>query len=132
VAAEAEVAPRKLGIPVREVSDVPLRTWAFVAGGVGVAGIGAFAILGSMASSKFDDLESRCTSRRCPAGTQEDIDTGKSLQTVANVALGLGVIGLGTGVLLYVLDAKRETTVADTGVRVAVGPGSVSVEGTLW
>lgn len=115
-----------------EASQVSLRTWAFVAAGVGVAGIATFAIVGSMANSKFDDLESTCKGGTCPPDKQEDIDSGKTYQLVANVGLGLGVVGLGTGALLYLLEPKREAASTGTTVHVSVGPGSVSVGGSLW
>ena len=44
---------------------VPMRTWAYVAGGVGVAGLAVFAISGAMAKSTYDDLNNACHSGPC-------------------------------------------------------------------
>src|SRR6185369_12979994 len=60
------VAPPRTGNP-------SLRTWAFVAGGVGVVGFGAFAAFGAMSQSKLHSLESSCPNHQCPADQQSNI-----------------------------------------------------------
>ena len=109
----------------------PLRTAAFIAGGVGVLGVAAFAVFGSMSNSKFDDLERACPDNNCPPGVQGDIDDGERFQLFANIGLGAGIVGLGTGVTLFLLsgDSAPEGEKASRAPSIAVGPASVTVRG---
>jgi hypothetical protein len=111
-------------------SGVPLRTWAYVAGGVGVAGLATFGIFGAMSSSKYSSLESSCPGRRCGPGGQDDVNAGKSFQTIANVGLVLGVVGIGTGTTLFLLSRGRpKEGAAAREIRVQIGVGSVAMGG---
>ena len=117
-----------------KVMGLDQRTWAYVAGGVGVAGLATFGIFGAMSRSKYNDLESSCPGGLCPADRQSDIDAGKRDQTIANIGLIVGVVGLGTGTALYFLDDRsgsgRETA-ARPSTSVGLGPGSVTVHGSF-
>jgi hypothetical protein len=92
--------------PADAGSGGSMRTIGYVAGGVGIVGLGVFAVTGLMAKSTFDKLEGECKGGCSDAGHLEDIDHGKSLQTMANVGLVLGVVGVGTGVTLILLGGK--------------------------
>src|SRR5690606_36414471 len=103
---------------------VPLRTIGFVAAGVGVAGLAAFAIAGSMAKSEFDTLEEECGSARCTDPKYADnVDSGKRMQTIANIGLIVGAVGVVAGGTLIVLGgpSKKE------GAGLLVMPGSLGV-----
>ncbi|MCC6214488.1 MAG: hypothetical protein IT376_06440 [Polyangiaceae bacterium] len=110
-----------------------LRPYAYVAGGVGVLGLVGFAVFGSMANSTYAELEADCPGGVCPADRQSDIDSGASQQLLANLSLGVGVVGLGAGVALWLLDQPgRESGAAARpreGVRVYATPRSVGVLG---
>ncbi len=72
--------------------------------GLGVAGMAAFAITGSMAKSRFNTLETECGGARCTdAKYAEIIDSGKTLTAVANVGLGVGAAGIVAGTLMVFL-----------------------------
>ena len=113
---EAEPAPKD--------EATSLKPYAFIAGGVGVAGLATFAVLGALNNSKFKDLEDECQGGTCPAGSQSDIDTGRSYQTFANVGLVVGVVGVGASIALFAMDSGGEKQ-----TRVGLGPGSVTVSG---
>lgn len=102
-----------------------LRPYAYIAGGVGVVGLATFAAFGVMNNSKFGDLDDSCPDGRCAPGRQDDIDAGRRYQTIANVGLAVGVVGLGVGTTLFLLEPKREGPSA--GVR--LGPGRIDVSG---
>jgi hypothetical protein len=106
-------------------------TLAYVAGGVGVAGLAAFATFGLMANSKFDDLEKACPNDQCPPDRQEDIDDGKQLQTFANVGLVVGIVGLGTGAALLVFGGGKNDDAKRPSAEVTFGYGSVRVRGSF-
>jgi hypothetical protein len=126
-----EAPPPPVVVTAPKTSGVPLRTWAYVSGGVGVVGLATFGIFGAMSSSKYNSLNSSCPDHRCPADKQSDVDAGRSDQTIANVALVIGVVGVGAGVTLFVVSmhGSKETTAATQNVRVAAGPGSLVVNG---
>lgn len=79
------------------------RQWAFVAGGVGLAGILTAFTTGALAYGEMQTMDEECDhdTRLCtPAGIAAR-DTGSRLATIANVAGVVGVLGLGGGVYLY-------------------------------
>ncbi len=117
----------------RGTSSKPsLRPWAYVAGGIGAAGLVTFGVFGAMSRSTYSDLEDRCPGGDCPSGSQDDIDRGKSQQRIANIGLAIGVIGVATGVTLFVIDTSQHSGKSDsTNVALGVGPGSLQLEGSF-
>lgn len=105
----------------------PLRAYAFVAGGVGVAGLATFTIFGLMNKSKFDDLDSSCDNGHCGPSRQDDIDAGRRYQTLANVGLVVGVVGIGAGTTLFLLSKPKAEP--STALRLNLAPGFASVAG---
>lgn len=109
-----------------------LKPFAYVAGGVGVLGMATFAVFGSMSKSTYSGLEDSCPNGVCPPDQQEEIDKGKSQQTIANVGLAVGIVGLAAGATLFVLDTTTGNQErARRGVRVGAGLGSVAVSGSF-
>jgi hypothetical protein len=93
--------------PPPQRSMTPLRLGAYVAGGVGVIGLATFAIFGAMAGSTYSDLQSACGGGPCPPSKADEISSGKTQQVVANVGLGVGIVGLAAGGTLFVLSLKK-------------------------
>jgi hypothetical protein len=108
---------------------IPLRTWAYVAGGVGAAGIATFAIFGAMAHSNYSDLQTACGAGPCPPSKADEISSGKTKQTIANVGLAVGIVGVAAGSTLFVLSLKKGTT--SPSAAVIVGPAWLGVGGKL-
>lgn len=106
-------------------SSSPLRTWSYVAGGVGAAGFVTFAVFGAMTSSKYSSLQKACPQNHCGPEQQNDIDAGRTYQTIANVGLGVGIAGLATGVTLFLLSSGHH----DEATQVGFGFGSARVSG---
>jgi hypothetical protein len=104
-----------------------MRTIGYVAGGVGIAGLAVFAITGLMAKSTFDKLESECAKACSDPDHLGDIDSGKSLQTTANVGLVVGLLGLGGGTTLVLLGSGKGNDGAS--VSVSRGGGTLSYTG---
>lgn len=103
---------------------------AFVAGGVGLAGVAVFGVLGSMSNAKYEDLQDACKNERCDPSAQDDIDAGKRYQTMANVGLAVGIVGLGASAALFALSGSSSPAADATArVELGVGLGSVHVRG---
>jgi hypothetical protein len=123
----APVAPASVGPKPASSSPSPLRTWAYVAGGVGGAGLITFAIFGTMTASKYSSLESACPDKQCPPDKQGDVDAGRTYQTVANVGLAVGLVGIAAGTTLFVLSLNEPKD--EHATTVAFGLGSATVGG---
>jgi hypothetical protein len=97
-----------------------LRTVGFITAGVGIAGIAAFGIAGSLAKSEFDRLETDCDGERCTdAKYADNVDRGKRMQTVANVGLIVGAVGLLAGGTMIVFGGPKQKE----GAGLVVSPG---------
>ncbi len=127
--APASVAAPEAPPAAVPTKGVPLRTWTYVAGGVGVAGIATFALFGAMAHSSYDDLQTACGSGPCPASKADEISSGKTKQTIANVGLAFGIAGLAAGTTLFVISLKKGAP--SSSAAVLVSPTWVGIGGRL-
>ncbi len=110
--------------------NTSMRTWAYVAGGVGAAGLLTFGVFGALNNSRYNELDEQCPNGACPPGRTDDIDGGRRYQLLANIGLGVGIVGLGTGVTLFVLSGGGKAPVQEArGTTLRVAPGSVSLQG---
>jgi hypothetical protein len=113
--------------PVETSSHSSLRPWAYVAGGVGVAGLATFGVFALMAKSTYDDLNTACHGGPCPPSKNGEISSGKTQQLVANVGLGVGVVGVALGATLFVLSMPKSTP--ESGAALVVTPTGLRVDG---
>ena len=117
--------------PEQPPGRAKLRPYAYVAGGLGVAGLAVFTIFGVMSNSDFNDLKSNCTNGSCPASKSGEINDGKTFQTVADVGLGVGIVGVAAGATLFVLSLGGKSPDAPSSTGLVVTPGFIGVRGTL-
>lgn len=108
----------------------PMRIGAIAAAGVGVAGMILFAVEGSASNTTFDRLKERCGGP-CPQEFAADVETGKSQQLLANVGLGVGIVGLGVGATLFALSMKKKPDATQPQTTWLIGPSSLGVRGTF-
>jgi hypothetical protein len=102
-----------------------------VVGGVGVVGMVLFGVFGGLHLSKYNDLQDQCPNGRCPASLQEDADSGRGLQTAANVSLVIGAVGLVGGAGLLIPTYVIERGPGSSALELRVGPGSAYLEGSF-
>jgi len=109
------------------------RLMAYIAGGVGGVGILTFGIFGLLSNSKYNRLEAACPDMAaCDPDLVDTANSGKTFQTVANVGLAFGLIGLAAGGGMFVwevLDPAADEKSDEAAPKVSVGPGSVIVSG---
>jgi hypothetical protein len=109
----------------------PLRPYAYIAGGVGAAGIIGFAVLGGIGKGQESDLRKNCA----PNCSRSDTDSIKTKYIVADVLLGVGIAGLGTGVALFFLSQPKKDQAPEAAgklhfdVRGAPGAAFATVDG---
>jgi hypothetical protein len=106
-----------------------MRTLAYVSGGVGVVGLATFTISGLMAKSTYDSLESQCHGP-CTSNESSQVSSGETKQTIANVGLVVGAIGVAAGVTLFVISAPPGKPDAPAAAVVG-GPGWLGLRGTF-
>ena len=107
-------------------------TFAFIALGVGAAGLATFGVAGLMANQKFDELDKDCNGGPCPEDRRSDVESGQRLDTIANIGLIVGGVGVATGVGLLLFGGKSKQTARSTLVAVPTPSGaSVSVSGSF-
>jgi hypothetical protein len=75
----------------------------YIIGGVGLVSLGVGATFGALALSSYKDAEAACPSHRdCTDDAMKSRDTATSQGWIANVGIGLGVVGLGVATILLV------------------------------
>jgi hypothetical protein len=97
-------------------------------GGIGVAGLALFTVYGLIDNSTYSDLQSSCPHNACPPGKQGEIDSGRTQQTIANVSLVVGGVGLAAGATMFVISLSHKSS-PTTGL--VLGPGYLGVRGSL-
>ena len=104
------------------------RTWGFVVGGVGIAGIVTGAVTGALVLSKKSTVNSECDGKQCTAEGVEAGEDGKLFSTVSTVAFAVGVVGVAAGATL-ILIAKDGSETARVDVRAAPGVATLNLGG---
>jgi hypothetical protein len=106
------------------------RSIAYVAGGIGVAGLVGFGVFGILNNAKYSGAKDECNDGICPRDTRHDANRGHSYQTAANVSLIAGVVGAATCVSLL-LTEDSEDTAAVPSTTLKVGLDRVTLEGSF-
>jgi hypothetical protein len=96
----------------------PLRTLAFVWGGLGAASLGAGVFFGARAFSQWDERNRRCPMDVCAtAAGQRAQHSAEAAARNANIAVGVGLVGVAAGVGLYLLGGQPEPAPESVGWR---------------
>jgi hypothetical protein len=122
--------PKVLAVePPKEPATVSLRPYAYVVGGVGIAGLATFAIAGSMARSTHNELDEACKGGPCPESYRSTITRGRREQTIANVGIVVGGIGLVAGFSLYLISKPSPSNPQPTALTIT--PSGLFLGGAL-
>jgi len=109
------------------------RLVAYVAGGVGLVGVGVGTYFGLSAKSRNDDAEKHCDGSLCDKEGLALNEQANRAATVSNIGFGVGVLGLGLGTYFFLAsapDAERKGPPANSsGVRLlpSIGPRSSGI-----
>jgi hypothetical protein len=85
--------------PPADTAPKKSNTLAYVALGVGGAGLVVGGITGFLALGKKSDLKG-CVDTRCPSSQEDTLDSAKTMATVSTVGFAVGFVGVGVGVVL--------------------------------
>lgn len=110
-----------------------VRTWGWVVGGVGVAGIAVGSIAGVAALAKKSTVSEHCRGEACDAQGKRAADSGHTAATVSTVAFGVGLVGLGASVVLLLTSEEPATARARVRPMLELGRerASAGVEGVF-
>lgn len=131
VDAAAEEAPAQAQAPAKDEKKVEvstpsdragLRPYAYVAGGIALAGLATFTVAGLLSNGTYSDLEQACGGERACAGHDDEISSGKTQQTVANVGFVVFLIGAAGAVTLWVLSAPSKSTASSASTATSSAP----------
>jgi hypothetical protein len=100
---------------------------AWIALSIGGAGLAVGTITGVMALSMQSQLEEDCEDAECEPAFHDDVDSYNRLRTISFVSLGIGAVGVGTGLVLLGTSSASER--GGTGVEPIIGLGSAGVRG---
>jgi hypothetical protein len=97
--------------------------WGLTAGGA--VGLVASAVFAGLTLSTKSSLDSSCAAKTCPSSSQSDYDSAKTTATISGIALGVGVLALGAGVVILVTRKDNRVGSQPAWVRMALaGSGS--------
>jgi hypothetical protein len=119
--------------------------WAYVAGGVGVAGVALGTVTGIVALNKKSTADANCNDRLgvCNRAGVDANESGKTYATLSALGLGVGVIGLAAGAYLWLTAPDAASNIAHSSIPVrralnpqavllyAPGTGFVAVSGSF-
>jgi serine/threonine-protein kinase len=127
VARAAQVDASPLPIAAREPAPSPAgssvdpgalrpgqtqRTVGLVLGGAGVATIGTGVVFAVMAANARAALDAKCFQSICSASGKKEYDEAKRDAVLGNVALGVGVASLASGIVVYLLAPAEKSAAA--------------------
>lgn len=130
-AAEPEPRPEPDRAPAAPGDDSGGSALPWIAGGVGVASLAAAAIFYKLKSDAEDELEQGCLGRTCPDTLEDTQSRGESYATLSGVALGVGVVGVGTAIVLLLAGRSGTTSESTRGWSVTLAPGARSANVAL-
>jgi hypothetical protein len=109
VAPSAPTAPVVAGAPA---SGSSTRALAYLAGGIGVAGIATGAITGLVALADKSTVDSDCPNHLCNADGQRALNAGRTSSLVSTIAFPIGIVGLGAAAVLFIVSPSKSAASA--------------------
>jgi hypothetical protein len=88
------------------------KTAAYVAGGVGLAGIAVGAVTGILVLGKKQTVDDNCSGSSCNDEGLAAANSGKNLAAVSNIGFGVGILGLGASAIML-LTGGSESAAAE-------------------
>jgi hypothetical protein len=101
---------------------------ALVFGGIGVAALGSFAYFGVTGKADINELRSSCA----PHCEQSQVDDAKRKLLIADISLGVGIVGLAAATWVFLAQSASPSPAASAlDVRALPGGGMASLRGSF-
>jgi len=88
------------------------KTAAYVAGGIGIAGVAVGTVTGILVLGKKQTVNDNCNGSSCNADGLAAANSGQNLATVSNVGFGVGIVGLAASAIML-LTGGSESAAAE-------------------
>lgn len=105
----------------------PMRTYAWLATGVGAVGLSGFGVFAYLDRKTYRALDDDCPDGQCRKDVSGRVERGQTYQLCANVGLALAVTGAAAATTLFLLSSPQ--TPEERSLALAVGPGQLSFQG---
>lgn len=116
--ARAAAPPAEPPAPTEESgAKIPLASW--VLGGAGLVSLGVGAVFLASGKGDHSDMESGCAKTR--SCSQSEVDSAKTKLLVGDVAVGVGIVGIGAAIVLALV-SKDEPAPKPAATRLEVKP----------
>ncbi len=125
---QAPVAPPPPIVKPETDSGPGLLPVAFAFAGVGVIGMGMFGVAGGITLSNESDFEDR------GSVTDDEVDSAQTVQTVANIGLIVGAVGLAAGATFLIIDIATSgggSQEQASPIELQIGPGFAGLKTTF-
>jgi hypothetical protein len=105
----------------------------FILGGVGLASLIGAGIFYKLRNDAEQELDSGCIGKTCPDTLEDTQSRGQTYAALSGVMLGIGIVGIGAGTLLFVSRSDSSETATRYRPAVGLGPrgGGVSFAGSF-
>lgn len=105
----------------------------FILGGIGLASLIGAAVFYKLRNDAEQELDSGCLGKTCPDTLEDTQSRGQTYAALSGVMLGIGIVGIGAGTLLFVSRPSSSETATRYRPMVGVGPrgGGVSFAGSF-
>jgi hypothetical protein len=121
VSTEPKTAPP----PPHHASRVP----AWIAFGVGGAGLVVGTVTGIMALGVHSDLSGKCPNDHCPYELHSDVSRYHTLGTISGIGFGVAVVGAATGAVLLVTGSASERSSQRAALWPVIGLREIGMAG---
>ena len=111
--ASAPASAPALGAAANAAPETPIdhprsKTPAYIAGGIGIAGIAVGSVTGVLVFGKKSTVNGDCSGHVCGASGVSAASSGKSLALVSDIGFGVGIAGLATAAILLLSAPRQE------------------------
>jgi len=132
-------AVQKIGVATSGLPSSATRRefspFMYVAGAVGIAGLGVGVVTGIMASGKHSEAEELCEDQKCVSGSSgpDTVNDFRKLRTVSTFSYGIGAAGIAAGVVFWLTADTSPATeqAASTSVEPWLTPETAGIRGTF-
>jgi len=104
---------------------------AFIAFGVGGAGLVVGGIFGALALSAQSQLKQDCPGNVCGPSYHADVDAYNGKRVVSFVGLGVGVVGAALGTVLLLTSSSEGAPPKAARIEPWIGLGAVGAQGSF-
>jgi hypothetical protein len=126
---DVETGPALITGPETGKAGSSLRTWSYVAGGVGLAGFAGAIVTAAMLPAAQETVDDECVGSLCSSEGLDAAKRGDALLVANTISWIVGGVGVSTGAVLFVMSLKD--TNSNVSAQVSASTDRVIFSGTF-